>query len=447
MTTPLPARLRLLAAGLLLLAASATATAQADSCPPAERLADIAQTNRQAEALFRRRALMAIQPALAERPDGYARAATHGATGDGVTDDTRALQKALQADRHVWLDPGKVYRISRRLELGAGMALASNGTATVLLSAQGLDNAVALRTNATLYSEHGAGLMLTGDNVRLQGLFVVKEWVEDRYVVGIDVRQASNVVLLGLRLRGFSLAPGIVTVRSSDDVLVRDTLIHDSCTASETVPKDIASLQITAISVDDSRINERGSQRLTLINNVIENVRMVPRTYRGNQSDGINFAAVSTGTGSLIEGNFIEGVDEGLDLWGNGIRIIGNVISATGLTVKLIHGANHLEFARNEFIGGQRGNVGLYSAVPPEARRQVHDIQIHDNLLRAGPKINVLVDGKEPFAPTGIVLSNNRPALAQCGDAIARCPPGQCEAHNEQRLTLSGLQACAQAGR
>lgn len=268
------------------------------------------------------------------RPDADAEsvvpAETLGATGDGRADDTRALQDGLSRGRRIWLSSGKVYRITRRLDIGPGSGLVSDGSATLWMAAGNgaFNNSVARRSDDALYGPRGTGLRVEGHGALLQGFFLVKAFEDNRYVIGIDVRRASQARLQALKLRGFSLAPGIVTVRSSNDVLIQGLLIHDACTASTHVPEDVPSFQVTGISVDDTRVDGRGSTRLRIVDNVITDLRMLPHTRRGNQSDGINFAGMGTGEGSVIAGNDISGVDEGIDLWGAEIEVSGNRVSA-----------------------------------------------------------------------------------------------------------------------
>jgi hypothetical protein len=57
-----------------------------------------------------------------------------GAVGDGVADDTLAVQAALAAHRSVYLPPG-IYRITATLVVGFGATLAGAGDATVLKAA------------------------------------------------------------------------------------------------------------------------------------------------------------------------------------------------------------------------------------------------------------------------------------------------------------------------
>lgn len=429
---------------LAVLALACPSIASAESCPT-PRLADLQRDNTAAAAYFasQHRDAAALGQASTQPPPQALRADALGARGDGETDDTAALQSALARGRPVWLSPRKVYRITRRLDLGDGAGLVSDGTATLLMAAgtEGFNNATALRSDEALYGPRGTGLRIAGKQVLLQDFFIVKDYEDERYVIGIDVRQAAQVQLLRLKLRGFSLAPGIVTVRSSQDVQIRGLLIHASCSASTQVPADVPSFQVTGISVDDSRVNEVGSRRLRIQNNVIANLRMVPLTPRGDQSDGINFAGVGTAQGSVIVGNRISGVDEGLDLWGEDIELLRNEVVASSVALKLIHGANHITVRDNLLRTGPGGRgIGVFSARPAEARRQVHDVLIAGNRVAAGAKRKVAVQVEEQgeLPPLRVRVQDNRFDMPDCEASPLRCAAPGCSAANNVQHGPSG---------
>src|SRR5260221_13870739 len=81
--------------------------------------ADVRTGNQASDTFFRQRVLRqaAVGRPAVSRPDTFAEAVAFGAAGDGVTDDTAALQRALNEAHKVWLSPGRTYRITRRLDL------------------------------------------------------------------------------------------------------------------------------------------------------------------------------------------------------------------------------------------------------------------------------------------------------------------------------------------
>jgi hypothetical protein len=264
-------------------------------------------------------------------------------------------------------------------------------------------------------------------------------------VIGIDVLAASHVSIRRVRLRGFSLSPGIVTVRSSFDVEIASSLIHASCTQSTELPADIASFQITGISVDDTRVRETGSRNVTLRNNVIADLRMVPLTTRQEQSDGINFAAVGTGAGSTIVDNDISGVDEGIDLFGRGIVVRGNRVAAHSVALKLIHGAREIVAVDNQLTPGPNGRaIGLFGAAPEQAQRQVRDVRIERNVmdLSAGSRAGVHVDADRSYSPQAIELRQNVFIVRDCKQVAMACTKSQCTTSGNRTLSSQTRAAC-----
>ena len=204
----------------------------------------------------------------------------------------------------------------------------------------------------------------------------------------------------------------------------------------------MASFQVTGLSVDDSRVNGRGSSAIEVLNNVISGLRMVPLTARREQSDGINFAAIGSGQGSRVQDNLIEGVDEGIDLFGTGIRVVGNQVRASGLAVKLIHGARQVELVDNELHAGRQGAVGLYTANPPEERRQVRDILIKGNRIIAEGHPPVALDSQGPWPPLAITLQDNEYRVTDCSRPPLVCAVAQCTVQGDRRVKIVDASLC-----
>ena len=401
---------------------------------------DIADGNRAAEAFFQQRVLNLISVGTAAQslPAGFVHAADFAAAGDGIADDTAALQRALNEARKVWLGTRRVYRLTRRLTVPSNAELASDGTATLLMATApgAFDNAIAHRSDTAIYGERGTALRAEGRDIAIRDLFIIKEFEDNRYVIGVDVRASSRVKIQRLRMRGFSLAPGIITIRSSDQVEVSSTLIHDACTASNQVPEDAASFQITGIAIDDTRVNKRGSTRIVIENNVIANLRMIPLTYRRTQTDGINFAAIGTGSGSIVRDNYVSNVDEALDIYGSSIEVSGNRLQATGTVVKLIHGARSVTIRSNQITAsGSALAVGLFRASPDEEARQVRDVVIERNRFRVAEseRAAVRVEAKGSYPPKGVVIRDNTFAVAQCRQRVISCLKNQCTVSSNRR--------------
>ena len=433
---------------LLFLVFSLAPSVQAEEVAPTQCprfLEDVPAANAAARKLFNERVknAQAVGVALTSMPAGFDTPEAHGAKGDGKADDTSALQTALNESKRLWLGSNRIYRITHRLELTSGTVLTSNGTATVLMAAgsDGFNNILGRRSDPGIYTTKGTGFRLIGSNILVSDIFIVKAYEDDRYVIAMDIREASHVKIERVQVRGFSLAPGIITIRSSDEVDILSSLIHGTCTQTSVLPADIPSYQITGISVDDSRIDQRDSSNIRLQNNVIYELTMIPSAGRGVQTDGINFSGVGAGAGSKLIGNDISGVDEGMDIFGTGILIQENRVAATSRTLKIIHGASNIEVTHNTFRPGPRAYaIGIFKANPPEARRQVRDIRILDNRIEMadGKHAGIHVDGEGQYLPMGIVLKRNTFVLSDCNQQTVACAGNQCAQDQNEHQQQSG---------
>jgi len=413
------------------------------SSAPCGLTSSIPQGNRLSHETFR---MFVRRPDLVGSPDaqipsGFTAASQFGATGNGKQDDTEALQNALDKARRVWLKPNGTYRISRRLTLRDQRQLASDGTATLLLArgVSGFSNTSIDRNELGLYSQSGTGLLLEGTGITLRDVYIVKEYEDDRYVIGVEVRSAAGVLINRVRLRGFSLAPGIITVRrGSRNVTVSNSLIHASCSMSIKAPPPpvVSSFQITGIVVDDSPLIPPASERITISNNVIVDLYMKPITSRGDQTDGINFGGIRTGNNSRIENNFINHVAEGIDLFGANIIVANNDIGGREQAIKLIHGARDIQILQNHITGKPSiSGVGIWTS--GEEGRRVEDIRISHNVfdMRYTTKPGIFVDRTGAYPPSKVIIEENRFLVNSCAFEAVSCDAlHQCSERDNDKL-------------
>ena len=139
-------------------------------------------------------------------------ARSFGATGDGIADDTAALQAALDAlppeGGRVELGAGE-YRLSAPLELRRAHAtLAGIGTASVLTRAFSGPDAAIVVSSADATIAHltldgngsGTGILVVAESVLLSSLLLA-DFEDAGITVGDAERRAANVTLRSCRIR------------------------------------------------------------------------------------------------------------------------------------------------------------------------------------------------------------------------------------------------------
>jgi hypothetical protein len=418
--------------------------------------------------------------------------APYTASGNGLADDTGSLQHALDGGNKIWLSSNKIYRISKKLNLRTGNAIKSDGTATILMSKEGFKNPLIISPENTtsippqpikkevqsIYGERATGLEIIGTNIEVEDIFVVKEYEDAQYVIAILITSAdaalaatNKVTINRVRIRGFSLAPGIISINSAKEVTISNSLIHASCSKSKTIPDDLNKFQITGITVDDARetlLNKNSpepSEKIIIKNNVIVDLFMedVPRQAQTNprpeQTDGINFQGAGNQTnnnGTIISQNYINGVAEGIDLFGSHIEVSENMIGARQQGIKLIHGARNLTI-NNNYIWGKfnyknldtneivsLAGIGIWDDGYSDQRP--NNIVISNNFIDQqytnSPGIFV-----SPYnghsSPHDITLIDNRFSLSSCSmEAIICNTYEQCKVTANNEKLFNGVYAC-----
>ncbi len=417
--------------------------------------ADVVAGNRISDDTFRnfvRRGDLVGTPPIA-KPAGYEPASKYGAVGNGQHDDTLAIQNALNNGRRVWLDPDRTYLITKRLELRDGMELASNGTSTLLLARgeAGFSNTKTKRIEGQIYSPTGTGLLIQGSKASIRDIYIVKQYEDGKYVIGIEMRDAKDVSLQRLRFRGFSIAPGIITIRNSRNIKVASSIIHASCSQWPDGPSqesgDVGSFQITGITVDDDIPGS--SERVSIVNNVIVDLLLrppvsSPAASRGDQTDGINFAGKQKSSGSHVEFNYVNHVAEALDIFGKDIVVRHNTLGARVLGIKLIHQARDIRIESNTIFGklGYAG-IKIYNVQPGQPPIVVENIQVVGNRIDVTSAENITagyaaLDVQSGVGqPNNVTFRSNRISVTKCEQQALICGPNQCHPRDTTKMDKS----------
>ncbi len=347
-------------------------------------------------------ALLAVAlPAAAVRPEDF------GAVGDGVRDDSDALQRALAASRSVELRAGRTYRIERGVRLQDGQRLRGEGSAAILMSggtrAMGRVAAQAAQSSPVCKAfelpDSQFALLVEGlRDVVIDGVRIVREEAPDHYAYGLVIRGSQGITVSHSLFEEF--AGGLMlVVDSSSDVRITNNGFRARQTR--------LACQFTAISVDDNRVKQGGgpvsSENIDISGNTITglSVDAALRERRRFETDGINIASPDTRR-IRITRNVIREVGEGIDVFGSDGVIEGNVVEdARIFGIKLIHGASGWTVSGNEI--NRPGKAGILLSGSGSVKRDTESNRIVRNVIR-----DVGADGTwSRFTTAGISIERN----------------------------------------
>jgi hypothetical protein len=289
--------------------------------------------------------------------------AAYGAVGNGTTDDTAAIQAALNAALAagggvVQLSPGLTYKVTSKISIPSNCGLVGNGTSTIYAPAANFNNT----SLTTRYTSNSAVIDMSGKtsapytanaNPFLIGVKIQSQVSQGRCVDAVVVRNATSAVVMGCEIYGFPIGCGIKGASLSGETIFANNYIHDfldNTTSWVGIP------QSTAIEIDNDRINSVYSFGVKILNNEIKQIQLgaAAVTAYGYQTDGLNIQSIS-GADFIITGNRIIDVGEGIDHWGERSVISNNSFTNTyGAGIKLIYGA-----AYNAIHGNVIYNTGI----------------------------------------------------------------------------------------
>lgn len=261
-----------------------------------------------------------------------------GAVGDGVADDTAAIQEALDSGEVVRLKPGANYFITESILPPSNGGMIGDGTATITMGTGAGEFDVA--DYVTPFASDAVGIYANGvDNITLGGFKITMEASASiRTCNAISVRDSENPKLFDIEAYGFQeAAVPIINLDSVTGGYGIDLWVHDVTTDDDTLP----SMQLTGIGIDYNRLASVNTTGFKLISPRVEDITLGAAAYAefGDQTDGINIQSQG-GRGISIVDPYISNVGEGIDIFCDYASIQGGLIrQCQAHGIKLVHGA------------------------------------------------------------------------------------------------------------
>ena len=314
---------------------------------------------------------------FAVRPENY------GATGDGTTDDSSALQKALDTGKLVFLAPAKTYAFGSQLTPPSNGGFVGGGTLKMLTSAGKFDASA----YGAAYAANVTGVLVSGAvNTRIEARFDMEANAGIRVCHPLAVRNSTNVTVIGEAANFKEMQHGALSWDSNVGGYVR-WYAHDMTPNSTT----LGSMQVTGFTVDDNRIGGVNSTGL-IFDVTAKNLRLgaSARVTYGEQSDGVNIR--SQGYSGFVGRIYAEEVGEGLDCYGDNNNIQVAVKNAYMYGVKLIHGAAHNEITAT--VDGTAGDALVYGASTKSAE--------HNHVRLTASRVGELTGGTAFANPSAV---------------------------------------------
>jgi parallel beta-helix repeat protein len=344
---------------------------------------------------------------VASTSDDRGEISSFGAKGDGVTDDTAAIQSAIDATGIAIVPPG-VYRITRPIRMSNGQKLTGNGT-------------MSIDFNTLKPQESTAAVLVDGDDVLIRGIHIIKKFVDGSYDSGIIVVKGhKNITIREVEVSGYSARYGIHIIEA-DGFEVTGCFIHDFMMneAADMIADSPAGIRITRC------------KRGVVSNNRVMNIEVGPRGRasisplrpkygpQGYQSDHVTLAQCSE---ISVTGNVLQTSGEGIDLllsrhctvtgniiadiWFQGVKMLGvSGSTVTGNSIRDCYQgiglANHDSFRRPCFANIISGNTILNTGssgsfdVPASTRVRysgTYGIDVHEGCDQNVISSNVILD-------------------------------------------------------
>ncbi|WP_180970193.1 carbohydrate-binding domain-containing protein [Deinococcus planocerae] len=284
---------------------------------------------------------------------------TFGAKGDGVADDTAALQRAADSKKALFFSPG-TYLISNQVNFRGLSGVTLSGTGATIVAKSSTPDTAALLLLDTPRNVKVSGLTLRGKD----GGNLLAAWWQD----GLRIQGGSDVLVDGVTVSEVSgvgvdiLASTRVTVQNSAVSKMGAHGIWANGSTFQTYRNNTVTGLLTGSTTSNSRgigiMGTGGNDFLIEGNTVRQIANTATKTegasnvvYRGNtvqgyRMDGIKIMAlqdrewnVPTVSNGVIENNVVQGAVGAPDLGGSGFKLASVIGGAVrGNTYKGVYG-------------------------------------------------------------------------------------------------------------
>ena len=294
-----------------------------------------------------------------------------GAVGDGVTDDTAALQLAIDTAKRVFLTHNATYKITSELTLTAdGSGIIGDGSQTIYLAAADWDYTTV--SNVPTAASNIVALKITNyptitaiNDILLRD-FKIESEVSDpaggRYVVGLWAGNVNNFKMERVEAFGFPASRVFQLDTVLGDSHVLDCYVHDCTTNRDDYAPN--NPLIHCLTIDSSRINNTPSDGVKIVNFRVEDCIFGATAIAeyNEQSDGINLngagsdAANTYSRNHMVINPYIRNTGDCIDMFCKGATIIGGqLIDGYNDGIKVTTGARN-----NKIIGTHIVRPGLF---------------------------------------------------------------------------------------
>lgn len=341
---------------------------------------------------------------------------TGGAIGDGVADDTAALQSVLDSGRSIVLGHGKQYRITQRLDITVdGTGILGDGTGHIVMStgAGAFDNAS--------FTDDRFGTHAVAIRADLVARPVVKgiRIAPDLHVEGLHLHAlvfagCSDITCEDNEAWGFSRSDGVFTFAGCTRGSVARNHVHD-CTTNSTAGTS-ATAQISGLRFDGvlASVTSETCSGITVADNHLHDLfpGVDALAAFGGVADGIQISGA--GHGLIVARNVIQRVGLGISTTAHDAAITGNLVEdAHDFGVQLGGGASRNVVSGNQIVrpglagialeGG--GADGVDGRITANVIRDVNHAGNHTAADTAGVRVSNLPG--DPHAVRRAVIAGN----------------------------------------